>query len=332
MTEQVGTVLNGSEFHWRWCFRGELGEMDVDHLREFHLFMPPCPCTSIPPNMPFIRLSWLFEATTDLRNLPCLQDMPSAGLIYPSEMVEAHFLSHRWLERDHPDRTGQQMAVALSRTWAFDPTNPMSRAHRTGIWYDFMCLPQHPRSADQQATFEELLPCVILLPSVTHPLIILNGGFEFATRAWCVAEGVAALLYGRGSEVASLTLQLLRYNAITRPNISIRDLLNSKALGFEAGLSKLRYWMQENSQDWLTDRDQLIQEEGRNYMHCIEVVNSAARMLSAMKKGNDLDLDANRLLELAALFHLETTEQTDLLFCMRAMERAVRNYQNTKKS
>jgi hypothetical protein len=51
-----------------------------------------------------------------------------------------------------------------------------------------------------------------------------------------------------------------------------------------------------------------------------------------MKKGNDLDLDANRLLELAALFHLETTEQTDLLFCMRAMERAVRNYQNTKKS
>jgi hypothetical protein len=332
MTKKESIGANRGEFHWHWCFRGEYGQLDVERLREFNASMPRCACTSIPANMPFARLSWLLTPTTNLRNLPRLQDMPPEALIHPDEMTEVYFVSHRWLERDHPDRTGEQMAVALSRTWAYDLARPTARARRAGVWYDFMCLPQAPRSSDDQAKLAELLPAVILLPAISHPLVVLSGNSEFASRAWCVAEAVAALLNDRHSEVASLSMQLLRYEALTRTNTPIRDLLDSKTLGHEAGLSKLRSWIQDAGQDLLVHREELHVQEGSNWKHCIDVVNRAVIDLHSMTRSVTSDLGADRLLELAAQLALVTTEQADLLFCMRAMAYAVRRYRKVDES
>lgn len=327
MAEKKSIGPNRGEFHWHWCFQGEYGQLDIERLRDFNESMPRCPCNSIPKNMPFVRLSWLLEPTTDLRNLPRLQDLPPDALVFPEEMSEVYFVSHRWLEHDHPDRTGQQIAVALSRTWAYNLASPTARARRAGVWYDFMCLPQAPRSSGDQALIEELLHYVFLLPAISHPLVVLNGNRQFASRAWCVAEAVAALLNGRHWEVASLSMQVLRYEALTRSSASIRELLDRKTLGYEAGLSKLRSWIQDYGQDLQIDQN-LTFQEGKNWKHCIDVVNRAAIDLALMM---ELDATSNlapeRLLALANKLALETTEEDDLLLCMQAMASAVRNYE-----
>lgn len=332
MAEKQSIGPNRGEFHWHWCFQGEHGQLDVEHLHDFNASMPRCPCNSIPASMPFVRLSWLLEPTTNLRNLPRLQDLPPEALVFPEEMSEVYFVSHRWLERDHPDRTGQQMAVALSRTWACNLASPTARARRAGVWYDFMCLPQAPRSGGDQAKIAELLPCVFLLPAISHPLVVLSGNRQLASRAWCVAEAVAAFLNGRHWEVTSLSMRVLRYEALTRSSTPIRDLLDRETLGYEAGLCKLRSWIQDGGQDLLIDRNLTLQE-GKNWKHCIDVVNRAAIDLGVMiRREATSNLDSDRLLALANELALETTEEDDLLICMQAMASAVREYRSVDES
>jgi hypothetical protein len=326
MLENRGKGANRGEFHRHWCFQGEHGQLDLEQLRDLNASKPRCPCNSIPETMPFVRLSWLLEPTTDLRKLPRLQDLPSEALVFPDEMSEAYFISHRWLERDHPDRTGQQMAVALSRTWAYNLVSPTARARRAGVWYDFMCLPQAPHTDSDRARMAELLPCVFFLPAISHPLVVLSGNSQLASRAWCVAEAVAAFLNGRHCEIASLSVQRLRYEALTRTSTPVRELLNKKTLGYEPGLSKLRAWIQDAGLD-LSPKQDLTLEEGRNWKYCIDVVNRAAIALHLlMKRKMTSDFDSDRLLALANELGLETTEEDDLLVCMQAMAAAVRNY------
>lgn len=318
--------LNRGEFHWNWCFQGEYGQLDVERLRDFNESLPRCPCNSIPADMPFVRLSWLLEPATDLRNLPRLQDLPPDALVFPDEMSEAYFVSHRWLANDHPDRSGEQIAVALSRTWAYNLMSPNARARRAGIWYDYMCLPQEPRSPEEQARIAELLPYVFLLPAISHPLVVLSRDMQLASRAWCVAEALAALLNGRHWEVVSLSMQASRYEALTRTGTPTCDLLDDKSLGYEPGVSKLRSWIWETGQDLESDEN-LRPQEGKNWKHCTDVVNHTAMALRLMmgRKGTS-KIDPSRLLELAAESGLEATEDEDVLICMQAMVSAVRNY------
>jgi hypothetical protein len=282
-----------------------------------------CPCYSIPPNMPFVRLTWLLDPTTNLENLPRFQDLPFEALIYPEEMAEAYFVSHRWLERDHPDRTGAQIAVALSRTWAYEPWCPMARARRVGLWYDFMCLPQEPRSSGDEAKLTELLPNVVLLPAVCHPLVVLNGDTEFGSRAWCVAEAFAGLLNGCHWEIVSLSKQMIRYPALRGTSSPIRSFLDTRKLGYEAGLFKLRSWIQNAPGRACFADSELTLKEAKLWRQCIDVVHGVLKGLDGMMDPErPSELTSDQLLKLAAILGLETTERRDILFCLRAMERA----------
>ena len=90
--------------HWNWC-------------RQKQLHRSNCPCNDVSKEMPFVDVDWLLE--NDLRNIPRMQDLPIEAFCYPTEMEYGYFISHRWREQDHPDRTGFQLAVSLPKIWSY---------------------------------------------------------------------------------------------------------------------------------------------------------------------------------------------------------------------
>jgi hypothetical protein len=249
-------------------------------------------------------------------------------------MSATYFISHRWLATDHPDRSGEQVAVALARTWAPNLASPQARAHRAGVWYDWLCLPQAPRTAADEATLERLLPCVYLLPAVSHPLVVLSANSLLASRAWCVAEAVSAFLNGRHREAVSLSMLTTQYGTLVTGERPIGELLERKYVGREPGLLKLAAWIRQADSlhfEPAAAESRLLQE-GANWKHCVDVVNQVAIDLRMMmgRAGVD-DIAPDRLLHLADDMKLETTVPRDRLPCMQAMARAVRGWRDVAR-
>ncbi len=317
-------MKNRNEYHWNWCSVGEWGKIDQEHLRELFESKPQCRCNDIPSTMPFIRLSWLLGPKTKLTNLPAMEDLPPEAFIFPDEMAECYFVSHRWLESDHPDRTGEQIAVAISRMWAYHQ-NPVSvsdwttvpRVHKTGIWYDYLCLPQ-------KTVNEELLSCVFQLPKVTIPLVVLNGDRQFSSRAWCVAEAVAGSMNSRTPyKLISLSVQSLRYKGLTSLTTPTEDLLkDKKRWGYFAGITKLRQWLFE-TETIATISDEILKAEGMNWKRCTDVVSDLVFNVIGGQKLQERAFSEDELLYIAQKYNLKTTKETDLLTCMRAISGAM---------
>jgi len=143
------------------------------------------------------------------------------------------FVSHRWEAKDTPDPEGKQLALlhrlftevenlAMGLTGFETPMvaqqGPVIAAHilfRTicsgeagaeakaaeydllehiGVWYDFSCLPQAPRSAAEDDVFARAmqdLPGLLADPKVTT-LILRWEGDDYRSRAWCFAEAAMA--------------------------------------------------------------------------------------------------------------------------------------------
>jgi hypothetical protein len=63
---------------------------------------------------------------------------------------------------------------------------------RISVWYDYRCLPQPPRTNDEDTLFhqglEALNPCQVL--GIT--LVLLDDAEDYLTRAWCTLEGLVA--------------------------------------------------------------------------------------------------------------------------------------------
>jgi hypothetical protein len=63
-----------------------------------------------------------------------------------------------------------------------------------GVWYDFISMPQHPRTVEEQDQFNACLKRLsnfVALP-VAHTLSLRCDGDDYDSRAWCVAEICAA--------------------------------------------------------------------------------------------------------------------------------------------
>ncbi len=143
-----------SKLHRPWCLQkahdplafesGDPVLSDPEVVAEVLAATSPCPCRAVSPDMPFIRLSWLLDEGTELQNAPSMQELEDNAFIPQDDMEQVYFVSHRWLDRDHPDRSGRQLAVAISQMWCDGNQNfphwypeKWQEAHKVGVWYDY---------------------------------------------------------------------------------------------------------------------------------------------------------------------------------------------------
>lgn len=87
------------------------------------------------------------------------------------------FVSHRWGDEAHPDPSGSQLRQLRALKDCF-------------IVYDYTSFPQPPRSAAEQADFDEILRA---MGELIRRVVILNAP-DYLTRGWCLYEYVVASL------------------------------------------------------------------------------------------------------------------------------------------
>jgi hypothetical protein len=87
------------------------------------------------------------------------------------------FVSHRWEDEAQPDPSGSQLRQLRALKDCF-------------IVYDYTSFPQPPRSAAEQADFDEILGA---MEELVRRVLILEAP-DYLTRGWCVYEYVVASL------------------------------------------------------------------------------------------------------------------------------------------
>ncbi|MEV4921607.1 hypothetical protein [Streptomyces roseoverticillatus] len=79
---------------------------------------------------------------------------------------------------------------------------------RIRLWYDYSCIPQAPRTPEEQLLFEQTLKTLTFLQSAARTLVVLDDINDYLGRAWCSLEAATSLLFaadGRHDVLGSLT-------------------------------------------------------------------------------------------------------------------------------
>ena len=87
-------------------------------------------------------------------------------------------VSHRWFEPGHPDKACEQTSAVV----AYLQEHPEIE----WVWFDFWCLPQHPRSPTEELHFRTSLSQIYLLFLGTCVLIL--GDAQYNSRFWTSYE------------------------------------------------------------------------------------------------------------------------------------------------
>jgi hypothetical protein len=103
---------------------------------------------------------------------------------------------------EHVDDLGAAQAradVGLTRLAGIVADLPVLRSllGRLHVWYDYSCMPQSPRTADEQALFDQTLARLTWLQVSARTLILLDDVLDYLGRAWCNFEaGTATRMSG----------------------------------------------------------------------------------------------------------------------------------------
>lgn len=103
-----------------------------------------------------ISTAWL--QSYELPTLPQHNGLPAAAFLSNAQAVEAHregrvlVLSYRWHTASHPDPTGT--TLELVRRFL------RTLSHEHGLFWDWACLPQRPRTESEEAVFRRGLNCM----------------------------------------------------------------------------------------------------------------------------------------------------------------------------
>jgi hypothetical protein len=132
---------------------------------------------------------------------------------------------------------------------------------RISVWYDYSCLPQPPRTDDEEQLFRQglaaLNPCQVL--GIT--LVLLDDAEDYLTRAWCTLEGLTAdafdsiepLIGSQRPTAAGGSVEEWFGNLLQdRPHIVWRGLLDTEVFGVQDAQTCL-----ERLSLTATDRDDL---------------------------------------------------------------------------
>jgi hypothetical protein len=67
-----------------------------------------------------------------------------------------------------------------------------SLCERIFLWYDYSCMPQEPRSAEDERLFRQALPHLPSMQLLGRTAILLDDAEDYLSRAWCTLEAVVA--------------------------------------------------------------------------------------------------------------------------------------------
>ena len=278
--------------HWRWCRLASGG------------FPPsPCPCSLVSEEVRLLSAEWLL--VNQLDHLLPYQELPSAAFLDPHEVEWAYLVSHRWHSQVHPDISGRQLLLALSKIWCIP-------GRRTGIWYDFCCLPQDERTPEEQETFQRGLTQLPGLIGSTLPVFVLEEGLDYASRGWCVAETSGHYYLHSAGQAASLSRLLASYPWLGKGPARLQDV----RVGYRPGIHKLN--------EWLCDHPSSLTHGSVEHIAAIDESNRmasrAARVCFAIDSLRDKGALDDDLLAIAKRYSVTCTQHRDILTCMRVIE------------
>jgi tetratricopeptide (TPR) repeat protein len=178
------------------------------------------------------------------------------------QRVGAEAAAIRELTRDH-GVTAAAADSGLGNLRAVLTEHPAlaSLVAQISVWYDYSCLPQPPRTKDEDILFRQglhaLNPCQMLGITV----VLLDDAEDYLTRAWCTLEGLVADAFGaigtlvgsRRPTAATGTVEDWFGDLLQdRPHIVWRALLDTEVLGVQDAQTCL-----ERLSLAATDRDDL---------------------------------------------------------------------------
>jgi hypothetical protein len=108
---------------------------------------------------------------------------------------------------------------------------------RIHIWYDYTCVPQAPRTPEEQVLFRKTLESLFLLQFAGRTLVLLDDVADYLGRAWCSLEAATALAstVGGGPDVLH-TGGSARPSGPTTDAESLLSLVNDRQLVIWRGL------------------------------------------------------------------------------------------------
>lgn len=119
-------------------------------------------------------------------------------------------VSYPWLDKDHPDPHGHHLrtlqgylASLFASRLAFLPSSD------AGVFVDFMCLPQAPRTDDEAQRFRLGLSCMHALYSHSCTVVLQlkdAPGREYNASGWCVFEQCVASVFKDHNRLLDLSL------------------------------------------------------------------------------------------------------------------------------
>lgn len=108
---------------------------------------------------------------------------------------------------------------------------------RIHLWYDYSCVPQAPRTPEEQALFRRTLQSLSLLQFAGRTLVLLDDVADYLSRAWCSLEATTSLVHTMGGAPdVLLTGGPARPSGPTTHAESLRGLVQDRQLVIWRGL------------------------------------------------------------------------------------------------
>jgi len=121
------------------------------------------------------------------------------------------------------------------------------------VWYDYACLPQKPRTADDQRLFDWTLANLEVLIAKSAEFVILQPDGGYFTRGWCVYE---TLLYVR--TICSTSSDVISQRFI---ETQIQSVMEGKKPKFHfSRMRELYMYIGENSRFIISDVESALKE------------------------------------------------------------------------
>jgi hypothetical protein len=116
---------------------------------------------------------------------------------------------------------------------------------RFRLWYDFACMPQHPRTPEEQDRFETLLGRLGVIQILSRTVVLLDRVEDYFSRGWCNYESILAHEYlsgtldlWQGGEVVSNDVgereTAFRNVLMDRPHLVWRGILDTELFGIQS--------------------------------------------------------------------------------------------------
>lgn len=112
-------------------------------------------------------------------------------------------ISHRWEDHGDPDPKNTQFNQIK---------NVLNLGVKIGVFYDFSCLPQHPRTSQEESLFKDQLQKMQYMYMMADQTVSLLTG-DYFERAWCFMEWLVS--------------SIMKNNAATNRNYDVLSIIKS---------------------------------------------------------------------------------------------------------